>query len=143
MQVGIVRANESLPVVHPIFIPCAYVVFNRHRQEVLPGLLQGLRQRGVISVGRYGAWEYASMEKALLDGIDRELIPVMQLDPIAGLESDAAQRCGLQRILPVLARRGEHHLDAAELRLQHDAEAHLGLAVADPALSWNRLSGLH
>ena len=68
-RVGILSPGDELPVVHPIFIPCAYVVFNRHRREVLPGLLEGLRGCGVISVGRYGAWEYSSMEKALLDGI--------------------------------------------------------------------------
>jgi hypothetical protein len=67
----------------------------------------------------------------------------MQLDPIARGELNAPQRCGLERILPLLAGRREHHLDAPELRFEHDTKPKLGLAVADPSLSGYWLRVLH
>jgi protoporphyrinogen oxidase len=69
-RVGIVRHRGELVVVHPVRIPCAYVVFDRARQRVLPGLLAELARRGISSIGRYGAWEYSNMEKALVDGME-------------------------------------------------------------------------
>jgi protoporphyrinogen oxidase len=69
-RVGIVRGAGEIAVLKVVRIPCAYVLFDRHRQRALPGILAALAGRGITSVGRYGAWEYSSMEKALLDGME-------------------------------------------------------------------------
>lgn len=69
-SIGAVRDESEIAVRHVVCIPHAYVVFNEARKRVLPQLLSGFEELGVTSVGRYGAWEYASMEKALVDGID-------------------------------------------------------------------------
>ncbi len=45
-----------------------YVVFDRFRQQNLPGLLAWLKKHGIISAGRYGAWTYCSMEDNILEG---------------------------------------------------------------------------
>jgi protoporphyrinogen oxidase len=49
-------------------IPYAYVIFDRHRRDSLPYLMEYLRERDIFSVGRYGGWEYLSMEEAILAG---------------------------------------------------------------------------
>jgi protoporphyrinogen oxidase len=48
----------------------AYVIYDRFRAASLPGLLGALRDLGIHSAGRFGAWEYSSMEGALKSGID-------------------------------------------------------------------------
>ncbi|MEE9218969.1 MAG: FAD-dependent oxidoreductase [Acidobacteriota bacterium] len=52
----------------PVVIDPAYVIYDRHRRECVPALLDLLRDRGLHSVGRFGAWEYSSMEDALVAG---------------------------------------------------------------------------
>lgn len=47
-----------------------YVIYDRHCTRVRDCILKWYAQRGVFSVGRYGAWNYSSMEDAILDGID-------------------------------------------------------------------------
>lgn len=54
-----------------ITIPHAYVIFDQWRDEHLPGILTTLANSyNIQSVGRYGAWKYASMQESLLDGRD-------------------------------------------------------------------------
>jgi len=49
-------------------IDCGYVVFDRFRQQQLPGLLAWLKKQGIISAGRYGSWTYCSMDDNILQG---------------------------------------------------------------------------
>lgn len=51
-----------------ITINHAYVIFDFWREKNLPRLLNQLSQEHIYSVGRYGAWKYASMQEAILDG---------------------------------------------------------------------------
>ncbi len=51
-----------------ISIPHAYVTYDQWREQNLPSLLQRLEENNIYSVGRYGAWKYASMQEAVLDG---------------------------------------------------------------------------
>ena len=51
-----------------LHIEYGYVVFDDHRRRHLPPLLEHLRRHGVISTGRYGGWEYSSMEDAIQHG---------------------------------------------------------------------------
>jgi len=69
-QAGLLRRGEEPQVVDFVHIPCAYVLYDRHRARVLPGILRTLEQRGVHAIGRYGAWEYAAMENALWQGMN-------------------------------------------------------------------------
>lgn len=48
----------------------AYVIHDAWRARNLPRVLEVLREAGIHSAGRFGAWEYSSMEGALLSGID-------------------------------------------------------------------------
>lgn len=51
-----------------ISIPHAYVTYDQWREQNLPGILSRLEEHDIYSVGRYGAWKYASMQEAVLDG---------------------------------------------------------------------------
>jgi len=53
-----------------IRIDPGYVIFDRARQEVMAGIVPELESLGVHLIGRYGAWTYSYMERALLDGIE-------------------------------------------------------------------------
>ena len=46
----------------------AYVVYDKHRRWFVPRAHVFLERHNIVSIGRYGAWEYSSMEDALLAG---------------------------------------------------------------------------
>jgi protoporphyrinogen oxidase len=46
----------------------AYVVFDRARRAALPALFRWYVERGVLPMGRYGAWDYLGMEDCLRHG---------------------------------------------------------------------------
>jgi protoporphyrinogen oxidase len=47
-----------------------YVIFDRSRQDVMQQVMDPLKQLGVHLIGRYGAWTYSYMERAMLDGLE-------------------------------------------------------------------------
>ena len=49
-------------------IPVAYVLFDAEHAAARDEVLAGLRKHDVVAAGRYGRWEYSSMEDALLSG---------------------------------------------------------------------------
>jgi protoporphyrinogen oxidase len=48
----------------------AYVIFDRARREVMARVVPELERQAVHLIGRYGAWTYSYMERALLDGLE-------------------------------------------------------------------------
>lgn len=46
----------------------AYVTYTFWRDKNVSALLERLKEYGIFSVGRYGAWQYASMQEAILEG---------------------------------------------------------------------------
>ncbi len=68
VRAGIMQRGERPSMLDVLQIPCAYVLYDRHRASVLPHLHQELRRLGVRSIGRYGAWEYSTMEDAIAQG---------------------------------------------------------------------------
>jgi protoporphyrinogen oxidase len=68
-RAGLVRPDARLLAQAPVLIPCGYVIYDAHRREAVPRLLAALAAHGVISTGRYGAWEYGSMETAIGQGL--------------------------------------------------------------------------
>ena len=49
-------------------ISTAYVLFDHAHARARAVVLEHLRANGVLAAGRYGNWEYSSMEDALLSG---------------------------------------------------------------------------
>ena len=69
-RAGFLEPGEKPAVLDLIHVPHAYVLYDRHRARVLPGILAALAEHGVHSIGRYGAWEYSAMEDALAQGME-------------------------------------------------------------------------
>ncbi|MBI2962858.1 MAG: FAD-dependent oxidoreductase, partial [Deltaproteobacteria bacterium] len=67
-RVGLVPAGARLRCARAVDIPCAYVIHDRLRRNSLEAMRDALRRAGILSVGRYGAWEYSAMEDALSHG---------------------------------------------------------------------------
>jgi len=65
---GILRKDDRVLTRHVIDIQCAYVVFDQHRQEHLQSLIDYLDSRDIFTAGRYGRWDYYSMEDSILGG---------------------------------------------------------------------------
>ena len=67
---GLLRADDRIVARHLARIDPAYVIYDAHRRRHLPGLLAWLAARRIHSIGRYGRWEYGSMEDALHQGME-------------------------------------------------------------------------
>jgi protoporphyrinogen oxidase len=67
-RAGILSRHDEIVVADVRDIRYAYVLFDKHRARVLPGLLSELERRGIYSIGRYGRWEHTSMEDAISQG---------------------------------------------------------------------------
>ncbi len=65
---GILRENDEILVEDVVRIECAYVIYDLNRKQALETILPFLASQRIHSVGRYGAWEYSSMEDAILAG---------------------------------------------------------------------------
>ncbi len=65
---GFVRDEADIVDEWVMDIPEAYVVFDRARRRVLPALFRWYVERGVVPMGRYGAWDYLGMEDCLRHG---------------------------------------------------------------------------
>ncbi|HTE05520.1 MAG TPA: FAD-dependent oxidoreductase [Planctomycetota bacterium] len=68
LALGLLADRADIVHTFVLDIPEAYVVFDRERRRVLPDLLRWYVQRGVVPLGRYGAWDYLSMEDCLRHG---------------------------------------------------------------------------
>jgi len=67
---GILRSDDEILVRSLIDIRCAYVIHDRNRQDALDVIHPYLERNRIHSIGRYGNWEYSSMESAILYGRD-------------------------------------------------------------------------
>jgi len=68
IDMRIIRRAGDVRFVRPRRIPYAYVIYDRVWEGTRARLHAFLRENGIVSCGRYGAWEYAAMEDALLAG---------------------------------------------------------------------------
>ena len=67
---GILEPDDRIVVSDWVRVDPGYVVFDRARQEVMARVVPELEQHGVHLIGRYGAWTYSYMERAILDGLE-------------------------------------------------------------------------
>jgi protoporphyrinogen oxidase len=54
--------QKIIPISH------AYVIYDHWREKNLPKIIRALEEKGIYSIGRYGAWKYCSMQETVLDG---------------------------------------------------------------------------
>lgn len=67
-RLGILEDDSEILFMVPNVLSPAYVLFDHRYESARATVLDWLRQAGVISVGRYGRWQYNAMEDALLEG---------------------------------------------------------------------------
>jgi protoporphyrinogen oxidase len=65
---GILHDGDRILTRHVLDIRFAYVVFDQHRQAHVQGLIDYLESRDIFTAGRYGRWDYYSMEDSILSG---------------------------------------------------------------------------
>ena len=68
-QLGWVRPESVVCRVTQL-LDCAYVHLTPERDAVVAEILHRLASAGVYPIGRYGCWDYTSMEDSILSGID-------------------------------------------------------------------------
>jgi protoporphyrinogen oxidase len=65
---GVLQKSDRVLTRHVLDIRYAYVVFDDHRQKYIQTLTDYLEARGIYTAGRYGRWDYHSMEDSILSG---------------------------------------------------------------------------
>ena len=66
--IGILEHENEIVEDSLVEIDYAYVVHDKYRYQHLPEIMAWLEGHGVVSTGRWGAWEYGGMEDALWQG---------------------------------------------------------------------------
>ncbi len=69
MELGWIKGKKDIVTRVDLDLPGAYVVYDARRDQTVFDLLSFYRKNRVLSVGRYGQWEYGSMESAMEQGI--------------------------------------------------------------------------
>ncbi len=69
-KIGVLEPGDEILARDTIFIDPGYVIFDRARQDAMARVVPALEREGVHCIGRYGAWTYSYMERALLDGME-------------------------------------------------------------------------
>jgi protoporphyrinogen oxidase len=68
LELGFVRGREDVLFTETRSIPHAYVIYDERYGSAKRAIVPWLEERGIHVAGRYGRWEYSSMEDALLAG---------------------------------------------------------------------------
>lgn len=70
IALGAIRDDTEVDVVAPVRVPGAYVIPDRNCAPARERIHRDLAARGVWTVGRYGRWEYSSLDDALWQGLE-------------------------------------------------------------------------
>ena len=68
IECGILRPNDNIVTIHALNIKYAYVVYDHNYSRIIKKIKNYLESNKIYSIGRYGSWEYSSMEDAILSG---------------------------------------------------------------------------
>jgi len=79
----ILRSGDRVLTLHVLDIHYAYVVFDHQRQAHLQSLIEYLESRDIFTAGRYGRWDYYSMEDSILSGKSAADMIQMKIGTIA------------------------------------------------------------
>jgi UDP-galactopyranose mutase len=68
IKAGILSSERDIRVKDSIDIKYGYPVYGQDRSRSLDTIFSYLKQKNIYPIGRYGRWEYMSMEDAILEG---------------------------------------------------------------------------
>src|SRR5688572_21677480 len=82
---GILRSGDRILTRMDLDIKSAYIIFDQHRQAHLQGLIAYLESRDIHTAGRYGQWDYYSMEDSIRSGkaIAEKVAPELLRETVA------------------------------------------------------------
>jgi protoporphyrinogen oxidase len=69
-RTGILWRGDRLVYRRVSVLDPAYVIYDRFRAQNLPAAHRALSEAGIFSAGRFGSWEYSSMEGAIKAGME-------------------------------------------------------------------------
>ena len=69
-ELGWIRSEKQIVARVDLDLPGAYVIYDEKRDGTVADLLGFFDKNDVFSIGRYGQWEYGSMESAIHQGIE-------------------------------------------------------------------------
>jgi protoporphyrinogen oxidase len=69
-DMGMLGSPRDIETEWLLDMPYAYVTFDAHHARATSAIHRYLARHGIHAIGRYGRWEYSSMEDALLHGRD-------------------------------------------------------------------------
>lgn len=73
-NMGVIKSKKDICFIDPHFVKYAYVIYDQEYAKVVPKLHSFLNKNSIYSIGRWGAWNYSSMEDALIMGRDVSLV---------------------------------------------------------------------
>jgi len=68
MKARLINHKNAVLVKKAFNLPYAYVIYDQGYNSSRQKILSFLEREGIFSVGRYGSWEYSTMEDAILAG---------------------------------------------------------------------------
>jgi protoporphyrinogen oxidase len=69
-KIGIIDDQDDVLFMVPNVLSPAYVLFDGHYTDARATVLEWVKDQSVISIGRYGRWQYNAMEDALFEGME-------------------------------------------------------------------------
>ncbi len=70
IKMGILLNKKDIIVLYPMVLKDAYVIYDKEREKILPEIINELENNNIYLAGRWGKWEYSSMEDAIKEGIE-------------------------------------------------------------------------
>ncbi len=70
IKIGILRNKRDIKIIYPMILKDAYVIYNKEREQIVSEIKERLKKSGIYLAGRWGNWEYSSMEDAILEGFE-------------------------------------------------------------------------
>ena len=68
VKAGILKNKDKILTTNVLDIKYAYVIYDKNREKSLEIINRFLQQNNIHSIGRYGGWQYLTMEEAILAG---------------------------------------------------------------------------
>lgn len=68
LDLNILNSKKEIVKNYPMDIKYGYVIYDKEYKEHKNRIIDFLEDNNIFSIGRYGAWEYMSMEDVILDG---------------------------------------------------------------------------
>ena len=69
-NVGAIRSKRDVLVTQENDLKYAYAIYDRNRSRAVSPCLRFFESQDIHPGGRYGRWEYGTMEDALLQGLE-------------------------------------------------------------------------